>query len=322
MFHPFRTALFATLAALAPLTAVALGLPGPQVSAAWLQQHRAEVNVLDVREDPATFTKAPTFTTEDGKKVVASFGGHIPGALLLDFADARTTRKVDGRDLQWMLPDQAAFQALMRRIGVQAGRPTVIVSDGNTEGDLDMAARVYWSMKIYGDDNLTILDGGTAGWLAAGLPVSVDGPKAAAGTWVAGPERRALFADSQDVAAAASHGQQLVDARPLPFYMGLARKPAVLAAGHIKSATNFPGEVRAVKRDGGMRFLSGAEYAAIFSHLRIDPRKPTITYCNTGHLASGAWFVLHEIMHNPKVAVYDGSMYEWTVEKRPVVALP
>lgn len=315
-------ALFAIATIMVSAAAFGLTVPGPLVSPAWLQQHRAEVNVLDVREDPASFTKPPAFTTEGGKKSLSSFGGHVPGALLVDFDKVRTTRLIDGREIKWMLPTQADFQALMRGVGVQNGRPTVIVSDGTSEADLDMAARVYWSMKVYGDNDLAILDGGTAAWLEAGYPFSTDAARAVAGNWVAKPENRKLFADSNDVARAAQHGQQLVDARPLAFYLGLARKPIVLAAGHIKGAENFPPEVRAVKRDGSMHFLSRAEYAAVFKHLDLNPQKSTITYCNTGHLASGAWFVLHEVMQNPNVAVYDGSMYEWTTEKRPVVGLP
>lgn len=300
----------------------AVELPGPLVSAQWLAAHRAEVNVVDVREDTASFTRTPKFSTADGKKALAEFGGHIPGALLLDFAKARTTRTVDGRQLQWMLPDRATFQSLMRGIGVMQGKPTVIVSDGASGGDLDMAARVYWSMKVYGDERLAILDGGTTAWIESGHPVVAEAPKAGAGDWTAGPGKHQLDADSKDVASAGGAGKQLVDARPLAFYVGLERKPIVLAAGHIKGAVDFPPEVRANKVGGSMHFLGASQYAAVFKHLGINPHQPIITYCNTGHLASGAWFVLHEIMKNPNVAVYDGSMYQWTTEQRPVVGLP
>ena len=47
----------------------------------------------------------------------------------------------------------------------------------------------------------------------------------------------------------------------------------------------------------------------------------TITYCNSGHLASGGWFMMHELMGNKNVKLYDGSMHEWTLEKHPVTAM-
>lgn len=300
----------------------AVELPGPLVSPAWLQQHRAEVNVLDVREDPGTFVKAPEFTEEKGKKSLETVGGHIPDALLLDFSKARTTRTIDGREVKAMLPERAAFEKLMRETGLRAGRPTVIVTDGATGSDLDMAARVYWSMKVYGDDHLAILDGGTSAWINAGLPFSTDAAKAAAGDWSASAERRQFMAGSDDVAVAGRDKVQLVDARPMPFYVGLERKPNIAAAGHISGAVNFPPDVRAKKSEGSQHFLDAAAYRSIFSHLDLDPAKPSITYCNTGHLASGAWFVLSELMENPNARMYDGSMTEWTAESRPVVGLP
>ena len=53
----------------------------------------------------------------------------------------------------------------------------------------------------------------------------------------------------------------------------------------------------------------------------ISSQQPTIAYCNTGHLASGAWFVMSEMVGNPNTRLYDGSMHQWTLEKRPTVAV-
>ncbi len=309
------------LAMAAATVANAVELPGPVVSPQWLSQHLDEVNIVDVREDPATFIAVPVFTTEDGKKSLTTAGGHIPGALLLEFGNVRAPRMIDKQEIKWMLPDQQAFQALLRGAGVQAGRPTVIIPEGGSGEAMDMAARVYWSMKVYGDDHLAILDGGTHGWLQSGLPFATTAAATAEGNWVASEARLRYVATSADVAAAVGTGTQIVDARPLPFYLGLQKKPVVGQAGHIKGAVDFPPDVRTVSKDGDMQFFSPDEYTAIFKHLDIDPQKASITYCNTGHLAAGAWFILSEVMKNPDTRLYDGSMYEWTTEKRPVVGL-
>lgn len=316
-----KSILAIVFALLGTAVANAVDLPGPLVSPQWLAQHRSEVNIIDVRGDPATFAKAPTFTSENGAKSLATAGGHIPGALLLDFGKTRAPRMIDHREIKWMLPDQQAFQSLMRGIGVRAGRPTVIVPEGGSGEELDMAARVYWSMKVYGDDQLALLDGGTRGWLQHGLPFATTAAAAPAGNWVATAPRLRYVASSDDVAAAIGTGTQIVDARPTPFYLGLVKKPVVGQAGHIKGAVNFPTDLRSVSKDDGTHWLSPAEYTAIFKHLDIAAHKPTITYCNTGHLAAGAWFVISEVMKNPDTRLYDGSMYEWTTEQRPVVGL-
>ena len=317
-----RGMLVAALALLGSAAAQAVTLPGPVVTTQWLSQHKNEVNIVDVRSDPASFTKAPAFTTEKGVKSLSTLGGHIPGALLLDFGKVRVARMVDGREIKWMLPDQQAFQSLMRGIGVKAGKPTVIVPEGASGADMDMAARVYWSMKVYGDDHLALLDGGTTGWLQQGLAFDTTPAATGDGTWAATAPRMKYVASSKDVAKAIGTGVQIVDARPMPFYVGLTKKPNVGAAGHIKGAVNLPPDVRTAASGGAEHYLSPAQYKAIFKHLDIKTGKPSITYCNTGHLASGAWFVLSEVMKNPNTRLYDGSMYEWTTEQRSVVGLP
>lgn len=303
---------------------LALDLPGPVVNAQWLSEHRDEVVVLDVRDDLKSFTEQPSFDTDakTGKKTLADLGGHIPGALLLDYSKVRVEREINGHKLKGMLPDKAYFQALLRDTGVAKDKPIVIVAPGETAEDLDTAARVYWQLKYYGQDAMAILDGGTAGWLEAGLPFKTDEASKGGGTWTATAERRELSADSEEVAAAAEHKTQLVDARPLPFFLGLSvKKPTVSAAGHIASAVDFPGELRAQKTGSTYYFYSPAQYRSVFKAIGIQDQTATITYCNTGHLAAGAWFVMSELLGNPRVKLYDGSMHEWTTENRPVVGL-
>lgn len=317
----FKSAFIAALLLAGATAAQAIELPGPVVSPQWLSQHQTEVNIVDVRSDPASFTKEPVFTTEKGVKSLSTLGGHIPGALLLDFGKVRVPRMIDGREIKWMLPDQQAFQSLMRSIGVKAGRPTVIVPEGATGEDADMAARVYWSMKVYGDDKLALLDGGTTGWLQQGLAHNSSPAASAEGNWVATPARMRYVASSADVAKAIGKAQ-IVDARPMPFYVGLVKKPMVSSAGHIKGALDLPPDLRTTTTDGSVHYLKPGQYKAIFTHLGLRANKPSITYCNTGHLAAGAWFILSEVMKNPHTRLYDGSMYEWTTEQHPVVGLP
>jgi thiosulfate/3-mercaptopyruvate sulfurtransferase len=302
----------------------AVDLPGPLVTPQWLSEHRDQVNVLDVREDLESFTTAPSFETDakTGKKSLSEAGGHIPGALLLDYSKARVDRVINGNTVKGMLPDRAHFEALMREAGVKSGRPTVIAVVGETAEDLDTAARIYWSLHYFGDDSLAILDGGIAGWLDAGLPFSVSAPTHGGGDWHARELHTEVLADSDDVAKAAAEHVQLIDARPLPYYLGLAvKKPTVTQAGHIAGAVDFPTDLRAQKNGSSQRFLTLNEYRAVFKQMGIQAQAPTITYCNTGHMASGAWFVMSELLGNKRVKLYDGSMHQWTLERRPVVGL-
>lgn len=158
------------MCALCGMEAVAAGvLPGPLVTPEWLSAHRGEVAVLDVREDPDSFLGAPVFETDDaGRRTLATLAGHIPGALLVEFSKIRTTREIDGRKIGGMVPEAAQFQAYMRSVGVPAGKPLVIVANGEYVEDFDTAARLYWTLRYYGTDEVAILDGGSIRWVEEG----------------------------------------------------------------------------------------------------------------------------------------------------------
>ena len=236
----------------------AADLPGPLVTTAWLAEHASEVVILDVRDDLASFRTAPQFETEkvSGKKTLTELGGHIPGALLLDFSKTRVERTIDGRQVKAMLPDRAAFEKLMRDAGVTKGKPIIVTMPGQSVEDLDEAARTYWSLKVYGQIAVAILDGGVAGWIDSGKPVSLEAATLTRGDWEASAAHRDLVAESQDVADAAAAKVQLVDARPLPYYLGLQKKPVVKSAGHIAGAVDFPTDVVSIAQGPETHFLS------------------------------------------------------------------
>lgn len=276
-------------------------LPGPLVTPEWLAANQSAVTILEIREDPNEY--------------IAS---HIPGSRLVDAAKIRQTRSIDGRNIPAMLPDATTIETLMRSVGVKAQRPLVIVAAGRTVEDFDGAARLYWTLKYYGADELAILDGGYARWVAEGRLTESAMSEYSVGDWSAGEPRARLLADTKAVMRAPASGVQLVDARPLAFFHGLAKRPVVAAYGHIPGSRVFPTELRAKPEGGAQRYLTVEDYRSILQSLQIDPDRPTITYCNTGHMGAGAWFILSELLGNPAVSLYDGSMAEWADGVRPV----
>lgn len=320
-----RTIIAAALfAVLAPFGAMAGKLPGPVVDAQWFKEHVTHVSLIDVREDLDSWTTAPEYEKDPktGKDKLVAAGGHIDGALPLLFKQARVDRTIGDKKIEKMLPDRAYWQNLMQTIGVAKGKPIVITSPGESADEVDAAARVYWTLKFYGADDIALLDGGNAAWIASGLPVSTLTQVVARGDWEATAERSALKADINDVSKALNEKTQLVDARPVSQYLGVAvRKPAVLAGGHLAGARNYPTDLRVRQTGIAQMFLKPEEYRQAMQAQQIDPSAPTLTYCNTGHMAAGMWFILSEILGTPGVRLYDGSMHEWTTVGYPVVGL-
>jgi len=278
-----------------------------------------------VRANPKTFTLTPEFETDKktGKKFLVELGGHIEGAVSVDNKKVRMDRSINGLKLKSMLPERADFEKLARSWGVQAGRPIVIVSAGMEPIDFNEAARLYWQFKVYGEDNIAVLTGGTAGWIAQGREVVTAAAKAAEGNWAARADRSAeLLATSEDMARAqADKSAQLVDARDNAHFLGLAKSSSTSAAGHVQGAKNVYTGLMSTQGGDAARLLAADTYRDVYKLSGVDPQAAAIAYCNTGHQASGTWFVLSEIVGNKNVKLYDGSMHQWTLEKRPTVSV-
>lgn len=314
----------AALAVLAPFGAMASKLPGPVVDAQWFKDHVTHVSLIDVRDDLDTWTTAPEYEKDakTGKDKLVATGGHIEGALPLLFKKTRVDITVGDKKIEKMLPDKAYWQDLMQAAGVAKNKPIVITSPGESPDQIEAAARVYWTLKLYGADDIALLDGGNAAWIAAGLPVSTAKQETARGNWEATAERRELLAEMNDVSKALTDKTQIVDARPVSQFLGVAvRKPVVLAGGHLDGARNYPTDLRLRTSGIAQMFLKPEEYRLAMKAQSIDPAAPTVTYCNTGHMAAGMWFVQSEILGTKGVRLYDGSMHEWTTLGRPVVGL-
>lgn len=311
-----------TLMAAGLVQAATALLPGPVVDAAWLSTHLDQVQIVDVRSHAKTMTASPEFETDaKGRKNLTEVGGHISGSRLLEFKSLRTDRMIGGLKVSYMLPEQAAFEKTVQAAGIDAGRPIVLVAVGSDTTDLDDALRAYWQFKVYGEDSIAVLDGGMAGWLSEGRTFSTDAVAPRTGTWKAVADRSARYgADSDAVAAAiARRSTSLVDARDLRQYHGLTKRDYVYAAGHLEGARLFPSELWVRQSGAAVRFLAPATYRGLLEAQGIDPNRPAIAYCNSGHLASAPWFILSEVLGNAEARLYDGSMHEWTLEKRPVV---
>ena len=110
---------------------------------------------------------------------------------------------------------------------------------------------------------------------------------------------------------------QVIDARTADFYLGQSKKDYVYAKGHIPGAKNVSHTDLADPKSRA--FKSRDELKKMLAGAGLDAQKPAITYCDSGHLSTGQWFVMHELLGNKNVKLFDGSMHEWTKKpERPV----
>lgn len=268
----------------------------PLVDAAWLKDHLGDSNlvVLDIRD------------VEDGSSADLFAKGHVPGAVHADYATSGWRTTVDG--VPGMLPPTADIEALIGSLGIGNDTQVVIVPHGQTSSDFGAATRVFWTFDVMGHDQVSILEGGHAGWLAAGEPVETGPGATPAPVTFKADFRPELIATSQDVKQAQAQGVPLVDARPKGHYTGEVTPPNVGIAGTIPGAVSLPHDVLV---EQGSDVVDKPALDALLARLELQPSGEKIAFCNTGHWASVGWFVLNKVGQDPSVKMYDGSMVEW-----------
>ncbi len=286
-------------AGLLALTSAAHAGPAvtPLVDTDWLASNLddPDLAIIDVR------------SAIDGSNAETFAAGHIPGAVYASYTGAGWREAQDG--VPGKLPPVERVSNLIGSLGVDNDDSVVIVPAGVNSTDFGSAARVYWTFKYLGHEDVAILNGGYQAWVDAGGDVATGAsqPQAADFAVDLQPE---LLADTAAVEAALEGGDQLVDARPAAQYSGEAKHPAARAAGTIPGAASL--EQQLLVEAGSARFLDRGRVESLIETAGIDGDGPVVSFCNTGHWAATAWFALSEVAGLESVALYDGSMTEWT----------
>ena len=259
------------------------------VTTEWLEENlnQPNIRIVEVSVNPGVYER-----------------GHIPGAV--NFAWHTDLVDPVRRDIA----SQEAFQALLRKSGINDDTTVIIYGDTNNW----FAAWGAWIFDIYNVDNVKLLDGGRKKWEAEGRPLDSRAPTFAEGNITIGEPNLALRARLGDVVAAAEGREDvaLVDIRSNDEFTGKVIAPQgiqelSIRAGHVPGAVNVPwGE--AVAEDGS--FKSADELRALYAAKGIDGSKPIITYCRIGERSSHTWFALAKIL-GYEVKNYDGSWTEY-----------
>ena len=230
--------------------------------------------------------------------------GHIPGAVGWDWS--RELCDTLRRDI---LP-RDRFEALMRRSGITNETTVILYGDNNNW----FAAWAFWQMKIYGHEDVRLMDGGRKKWLAEGRPLTTKKPV------VEPTAYRSPGADSSIRAflPAVQKGMEdqaieLIDVRSPKEYSGELLAPPGLPetcqrGGHIPTASNVPWGL-ACEEDG--TFKSRKALEEIYRSAGVTGDKPVVAYCRIGERSSHTWFVLRYLLGLENVTNYDGSWTEW-----------
>lgn len=266
--------------------------PEVLVSTEWVAEHLTDPGVRLMESD------------ED---VLLYEVGHIPGAVKLDWvADLNDPITRD-------YIDQERLQRALRARGV--GDHTLIVLYGDKNNW--WATYAFWVFRLFGLENLRVMDGGRARWEQEGRPMDAERPSYGAGDIAVPPRRdRAIRAFRADVHEQVERRGALVDVRSPEEYRGdrlhMPDYPneGALRGGHVPGARNVPW-ARAVDPQAHT-FRPAAELGKIYEQeCGMGRSDEVITYCRIGERSSHTWFVLTYLLGFENVKNYDGSWTEW-----------
>ncbi|MFI7191535.1 MULTISPECIES: sulfurtransferase [Nocardia] len=258
------------------------------VSADWVEENlnTPGVVIVEVDEDTSAYDT-----------------GHIEGAVKIDW-------KKDLQDpVRRDFVNREQFSDLLSARGI-GNDDTVVLYGGNNNW---FAAYAYWYFKLYGHQDVKLLDGGRKKWELDARPLSTDAVTRPATTYKASEQDLSIRAFRDD-AIQAIGVKNLVDVRSPDEFSGKILAPAHLPQeqsqrpGHIPGAINVPWS-KAANEDG--TFKSDEELASIYKEAGLDGEKETIAYCRIGERSSHTWFVLQELLGHKNVKNYDGSWTEY-----------
>ena len=260
------------------------------VTTDWLAEHLNDDSVLvaEVDENPDLYDE-----------------GHITGAVKLHWRD-------DLQDpVERDLVDKPTFERLMSERGISNDSTLVLYGDKNNW----FAAYAYWYLKIYGHEDVRILDGGRQKWADEGREFTAETPQPPQVEYKASERDESIRTYRDSVKEGiGEQSKALVDVRSPQEYTGELIAPpgyeqeGAQRAGHIPTAASIPWAT-AVRDDG--TFKSADQLRELYEGKGVTPEKEVTAYCRIGERSAHTWFVLRELLGYATVKNYDGSWTEW-----------
>lgn len=268
--------------------------PEALVTTAWLAEHLNDPGIRIV--DGSSFL--PNVPRDAHAEYLAK---HIPGAVLVDIEECCDKAS----SLPHMLPDAAHFAAMMGDRGISNDHKVVVYDSQGVR----TSPRIWWMFRVFGHDNVVVLDGGLPKWEAEGKPLASGEEKPAPATFKASFQPEMVRSVEQMIANQKSHAELVIDARPAGRFAGNAPEPRPgIPSGHMPGSVSMPVELVVDNATGCV--LPADTVAANFEKIGVALDKPAVTTCGSGVAACTTALGLF-LLGQKDVPVYDGSWSEW-----------
>lgn len=228
--------------------------------------------------------------------------GHVAGAVNIAKDDIVISVPVEN-----MLTSKSKVEKLMAANGI-SNTTTIIIYDANKMN----ASRFFWTMLMYGNENVKVVDGGIEAIKAAGIDLSTDVPAPAPATYTAGEKQTQWLATVKDVTAQLNQPNEnvaLLDVRSNAEYLETGKIPSSIMWDYLD---NF-------YTDGTFKDTQATRINYINMDLR--PEKEIVIYCQTSMRAAPVFLRLYDAGYR-NIKIYDGAYLEWSSNPNNPVERP
>ncbi|MDF2440157.1 MAG: thiosulfate/3-mercaptopyruvate sulfurtransferase [Abditibacteriota bacterium] len=263
--------------------------PEVLVDADWVAAHKDDANVKLVEVDVDTN---------------AYDEGHIAGAVSWNWTSQLNDQ------IRRDIPSKEQLEQLLSASGIKNDDTVILYGDNNNW----FAAFAFWILKMYGHQDVRLMDGGRKKWVADGRELTTQAETPEASQYVAQELDTQLRSSVTDILKNLESGEaQMVDVRSPAEFTGEVIAPPGMTetaqrGGHIPGAKNIPW-AQTVNEDG--TFKDADALRELYGAKGIQDGKATIAYCRIGERSSHTWFVLKYLLGNENVKNYDGSWTEY-----------
>jgi thiosulfate/3-mercaptopyruvate sulfurtransferase len=259
------------------------------------------------------FLDATFHLPNSGRNALDEFNyQHIPNAQFFDI-DKISDKK---SSLPHMLPDEVYFSKMASSLGVK-NDDAVVVYDNSI---FFSSARAWWMFKIFGHNNIRIIDGGLKAWLNCGGPSSNEKSQPKETTYIANKKNIMLYDTLGNIMSDINSDKNkiIIDARGEDRFFAKVKEPrAGIKSGHIPSSLNIPISSIIDKNTNCLKSVD--EIKVVFSRLGLTNKNSELVMtCGSGVTACGLALAANSLGFK-NVKVYDGSWSEWgSREETPV----
>lgn len=212
-----------------------------------------------------------------------------------------------------MLPSTFDFSNAMQQLNIKKDDHVILYD----QSDVYSAFRVYWTLKVFGHDKVSVLDGGMVKWALEKREIE-RGPLKSFESVDYGNVKlnsdlvTTLSQIREDIQNPSNI--QIVDARSNGRFDGTMPEPrAGLKSGHMPNSLNLPFTELVNAETHTLKSLK--ELREAFKKAKIDVSKPIVCTCGSGVTASVVYFCA-ELLGCRQLSLYDGSWSEYAADSQ------